>query len=784
MGEVYRAHDLRLHREVALKVLPEALAANPSALRRFKREARAVASLSHPNILTIFDFGVHEETAFSVTELLDGETLERRLAHTSLSWEHAVAIGVKIADGLAAAHEKNITHRDVKPANIFLKADGEVVLLDFGLASQSSEKNVKYRASLESTQLANGLQVAAGTPGFIAPEQLKGGEADPRSDIFALGCVLYEMVSGNRAFIGDTLLEVAARTLGTEAVSFEQLDVNAPSELERVVFHCLEKEPARRFQAVKDLRFALQSLSGSQAVDTSASTVRPRSRLTSILVATAIVIVAVTGWLGFTQLSTGGAFLRPAEQRVLSLAVLPMENLSALAEDEYLADGMTELLITNLAQIGALRTISRTSVMQYRRSDLAIREIAKRLGVDAVVKGSVMHDVDQITITAHLIHGSTERLLWADSFDGEMSDLLGVQRHVARLIAGEVQVQLTPDEELYLVHRPSYSKKAVEAYLKANYLLNQRTEASLAQSLVHYQEAIDSEVLYAASYAGLADAYNLLANYGYMPPHEARIRAKEAAREALAIDETLAPAHVALAVIAHEYEWNWTGSRSAYERAIEFSPSYANGRHWFAVSLATTADFEMALKQIRIARTLDPMSLIIRANEGWIHYFARRYDRATEVFRNTLELDPDFSVAHYYLGLALVQQQRYSEAIDSMHRAVELTQGSTYAVSGLGYAYGAAGRQRDGESVLAELHERAQQGYVSPVAFTLVTLGLGRYEEALEWLERCEAERKGWLVHLAVEPLLDPLRDHPSFEALRGRMNLAKIEHPGYATDR
>jgi TolB-like protein/Tfp pilus assembly protein PilF len=775
MGEVYRARDTRLDREVAIKVLPGHLAERPDALQRFQREAKAVAALSHPNILAIHDVGREEGVCYAVMELLEGESLRERLGRSALSWRKAVQIGTAIAEGLSAAHVRGIIHRDLKPENIFLTADGVVKILDFGLARMERPLSPDGGAPAATMTLQTQPGVVLGTVNYMSPEQVRGEPADARSDIFSFGSVLYEMLTGGRAFARDTGAETMTAILKEEPPEIAAMGREVPAGLDHLIRHCLEKTPEERFQSARDLAFDLKMILTTSGIPRPGAVAARSAWRAGHTVATACVAaVAILGSL--VALNVGGwrdrLFARPTPGRIQSLAVLPLENLSGDPEQEYFVDGMTDALISDLARIGALRVISRTSAMRLKGTDRSIPEIARLLNVDAVVEGSVLRAGDRVRITAQLIDGPTDRPLWADSYERELRDILTLQSDVARAIAREIRVTLTPPEERRLAAAQAVDPEVHQLYLKGRYHWNKRTEAGFSKAIEYFQQAIEKDPSCALAYAGLSDAYNCLAGYGVLPAKEAFSKAKATALKAIEIDDALAEAHTSLASVKECYDWDWSGAEREYKEAIRLNPGYATARHWYATFLATLGRSQEAVAEIRRAQELDPLSPIINTNVGYVFYTARQYEQAMEECRKALELDPDFAVAHQMLGEIYGQMGKRAEAIAELERAIALSGNAAEDVAWLGRTYALGGMEDKARQALSQLERRSQEGYVAPFLFVMVYAGLGEKDHAFGWLEKAYQERDSYVVDIGVAPWADPLRDDPRFDDMLRRMGL------------
>ena len=777
MGEVFRARDMRLGREVAVKILPEALSDDPHALARFENEARAVAALSHPNILAIHDFGEEKGVAFAVTELLEGESLDRRIAREELSWKKALEIGAAIADGLASAHSRGVVHRDLKPANVFVTREGIVKILDFGLARQS--------ATVSGTDGTAGLTAAPetqpgtvlGTVGYMSPEQVRGEAADARSDIFSLGCILYEMLTGRRAFREKAPAETLASILRDHPAEVSESGRPVPPAVDGVVRRCLEKSPDERFQSARDLAFALREILASATVSTGARAIaRPTSPtlrrgigMLAVLLLAAIAVVLVFDPAGLRRrLLSGG----PA--RIQSLAVLPLANLSGDARQEYFSDGMTEELITRLAQLGTLRVTSRTSVLGYKGTRKKIPEIARELGVDAVVEGSVVRDGSRVKVTAQLIDGATDRHIWAESYEREIADILSLQGDVAQAIAREVGLKLTPQAEagLATATRPVIPA-AFDAYVRGRHAWNKRDEQSVREGIRLFQESIDADPTYAPAYAGMADCYGQLGYASYVSPEESFPRAKAAAQKALELDPNLAEAHASLGFDRMYYDWDFPAAEKEYRRAIELNPSYGVAHQWYAYLLtAMERPAAEAQREIAVAKKLDPLSVPIYTDQAYMLYYYGESEEALKAVRAALEMNPKFPLGYFWLGRIYTSQERYAEAEAALKKIGPLRTW-TPAMAALGYLYAKSGRRKEAEELLGEFGDLVRRGrYASSYAIAVIYAGLGDVDEAFRRLDEAYRERSHWLVWLKRDPRWDDVRADPRFVQLVRKIGL------------
>ncbi len=765
MGEVYRAHDEQLGRDVAIKLLPASSFSEPAARARLIGEARSAASLNHPHICTIHEVGEADGQAYIAMELVQGQPLSARLAGGALPTEQVLRYGLQLAEALGHAHERGVVHRDLKSANVVITTEGRAKVLDFGLAKRLTETEMDEVTRSQASLTAAGALV--GTLAYMAPEQLRGQPADARSDVWALGVVLYEMAAGARPFQGKTGFELSSAILNQSPPPPGKV----VPELRAVIERCLEKEPARRYQRGGEVQAALEAIQTGAVAPWVAWRYRLARRRWLALVATVVVVVAV-----LTALNLGGLRERLLTLRKIeSIAVLPLENLSHDPEQEYFADGMTEELITNLAKISALKVISRTSVMQYKGTKKPSPQIAKELNVDAVIEGSVLREGGQVRITAQLIQASTDRHLWAESYERDLRGVLALQSEVARAIAQKVHATLTPDERVRLASARPVNPDSHEAYLRGRYFWNQRNEESLKKALEYFQQAVNKDPGYAQAYSGLADTYFYRGYaFGRLVPREAMPKARAAALKALEIDDHLAEAHCSLALEEFFYEWDWAGAEKEFKRSIELNPSYPTAHHGYAILLATTGRTEESLAEAHKALQADPLSLPINNIVGSMFNAAHQYDRAIEQIRKTLEMAPNFALAHSTLGGAYQGKGRLREAVEEYLKAKSLEGESPQTVTSQRHAYETSGMKGFWQKELELALSRWARDRWHWGAFDIggLYLNLGQKDQAFRWFDKAYEARSGSLVWLFVGLKADdPLRSDPRFQDLLRRMS-------------
>ena len=736
MGEVYRARDPQLAREVAIKVLPEALADDAAALARFEREAKSVAALSHPNILAIYDVGREGRISYVVTELLEGETLGAALARGPLGARQAAQIVAGVAEGLAAAHGRGIVHRDIKPENLVLTPDGRVKILDFGIARVNAA--VPTAGETSPTAGATSTGVILGTVGYLSPEQARGEPADARSDLFALGCVFYELLTGTRAFPGVTVADALVALLRDEPPALGEGSSELPPAAREVLRHCLEKKPEQRFQNARELLLLLRPLAAGDAP------VRPPT---------------------FAPSGAGGPD---------SLAVLPFENAGKDPDLEYLSEGIAESLTRALSSTPGLRVISRSAVARYRGSGADHVRAGRELSVGAVLTGRVVARGDRISVSAELVDVADQRQIWGHLYERRLDDIFSLQEQLAAEIAAQLRPRLAGAASSGPVLARQPNGEAYQLYLKGRYWWNRRPEEGFTSALEYFQKSIEADPLFALSYAGLADCYVTLGSWetGILPPNEAFLKARTLARKSVELDDRSAESHASLGYSLFHYDWNFQQAEEWIRRAIALDPGYAPAHHWYSHLLLPLGRTEESMAETQAAIAIDPNDFIMNAHLAWHHYFAGNFDLAIEAAEKLTSITSDHFWSPFFSGIAYEQKGMLNEAIQRLGRAVGRSPGSTYAAAALAHAYALAGDTGRVHQILEDLTARGQRQFVPAYDLAVVQLGLGEIDRVFSLLDRAFDERSSWLIHLNVDPRLRRLRDDPRFLGLVRRVGL------------
>jgi serine/threonine protein kinase/tetratricopeptide (TPR) repeat protein len=768
MGEVYRARDERLKRDVALKILPVGSQESPSAQKNLLREAQSASALNDPHICTIYEVGEAGVLHFIVMELVEGKPLSSVIPAEGLRPELVVRYGAQIASALAHAHDRGIIHRDIKTLNVIITPSGQAKVLDFGLARFYSD--TELGDATRSNESAANASAVVGTLPYIAPEILRGEVASARSDIWSLGVTLFEMATGNRPFRGNTGFEL---TSGILREPLPPIPPQVPAGLRAVIERCLEKEPGHRYQSASEVRAALEAVqtqSGISPTVTVQSVVNTGPSKQSLWILGVIGLAALLA-AGLFAANVGGlrdkAFHRAPAAGIHSLAVLPLENLSGDPQQQYFADGMTEELTTELSQVSSLRVVSRTSAMRYKGTQKSVPEIARELNVDAVVEGSVEREDDRVRITAQLVQGPSDTHLWAKGYERDFRDSLRLQDEVAQAIVDEIQLKLTPQEQARFARNDVIDPEAHEDYLRGLFHLNLRNGPDERQAIELFQAAIKKDPSYAAAYASLADAYRALIFNSNVAPSDVIPQSVAAAKRALEIDPQLAEAHVCLAGNLVDYNWDWAGAEREFQIALRLNPNSSLAHSSYAHFLRQVGRLEDSIREGRRGTELDPASAQASFLLAQSLFEARRFDEAISQLRATLNLETRFWPAHLYLGKTMAELSRFPEALEELKNAGNFT---AEPRATMGYVYARMGRAADARKVLADLHEQEKTSYIAPTNFAKVYIGLGDNDQAFAWLEKGYQQRDFWLTFIKGDPIFYPLRADPRFRDLVHRI--------------
>lgn len=758
MGEVYRARDTRLGRDVAIKVCRGDLARDPERLRRFEQEARLVSTLNHPSIVTVYDVGDSGGAAYIAMELLDGRTLRELLAEGALPTKKLLGIAAQLADGLAKAHDAGIVHRDLKPENVIVTTDGFAKILDFGLGKLVEPDDPGHEATGVSLVTEPGTMM--GTSAYMSPEQALGRPADFRSDQFAFGSLLYEMLTGKGAFARASVPETMTAVIREEPEPLERRAPRAPAPLRWIIERCLAKDAVERYASTRDLAHDLARLRDrlSEVTDSApggAAAPRPTDRRRTA-----------------TTASTAVAATEPGVATLPSVAVLPFVNMSTDPENEFFADGITEDVIAHLAKIRTLRVISRTSVMAFKGRQQSLREIGAALGVGMLVEGSVRRSHNRVRIVAQLVDPRADEPLWAESYDRELDDIFAIQTDVALQVAAALRAELTLEERARIGRRPTRDLAAYQLYLQGRHHLVRFTKEGVTQSLAFFEQAVARDPSFALAYAAMAHAHTQFGIEGIsgVVPVEAFARAQRAVKSALALDDSLAEAHGIVGLLLFTRDFDWKGAEAEFRRALALSPGSADVCDHLGWLCSAQRRFDESLALVRRAHELDPVAH--RSDVANELMRAGRTQEALAEAERALALDPKFSRSNAVFGWACLKLGRTVEGLAAIARAVEFSPGSTLFLAQLGQAYGMTGDEARSRAILAELEALAATEYVAAYHFAHVFTGLGEHDAAIDCLERAFEQRSGGIYGVKGSYLFASLHEHPRFRALLRRMNL------------
>ena len=760
---MYRARDRRLGREVALKVLPEEAAADESARARLDREAQTASTLNHPNICTIYEVGQGDGRLYIAMELVAGQTVSDLLAAGPLSIDRAIRYGLQIAEGLAHAHQHGIVHRDLKSANIIITADGRAKILDFGLAKRIDDGGGMTTTAASLT----GAGAIVGTAAYMPPEVLRGADADARSDLWSLGIVLHEMASGRRPFTGSSVFELTSAIMMSAP---PPLPTHVPPALAAIIEKLLAKSPGERYQQAVEVRAALEAVQATPSASRTGGFALPgRSLLKAAALLGVAGLVAAAAWA--INARAPGHRGTASRAPLRAIAVLPLANLSGDVSQELFADGITEALITDLARVKGLDVISRTSAMQYKNTAKRLPDIARELGVDAVVQGSVIRAGDRVRISAQLIDAESDRHLWADEYDRELADVLVLQRDVARAVARQVRATLTPQEEAVLAGGMRVVPEAHDLFLRGKALIYRFNEADIAQAIRLLEGALRIQPDFVAAWTALAAAHGERGIWGRPPSsRETGARAREAITRALALDPEDAEAHANLGFISMVYDWDWVAAERALARGVELAAGRGEIRNYRTSLFQATRRFPEALAEAERNQRLDPGSVLAISNTARVLYRSGRFDDSIAVFKQAIAFDPTYAPNYARLADVYLALGRHDEALRWLDEGRKVAGGTRRQLDGYATVYASAGRHQEARALRTELMEASRTNDQTFYSLAMVDVALGDHDAAFGWLNRAYEARSAnlWLVNAEIK--FDPIRKDPRFADLLKRM--------------
>ena len=723
MGVVYKAEDIKLKRNVALKFLPHDLTRDRTAKQRFIQEAQAASSLDHPNICNIHGIDETEDgQLFICMACYEGETLKKIIEKEPLEIDRIIDITLQVAHGLAKAHSQEIVHRDIKPANIFMTNDGQAKILDFGLAK------LVGKSSLTKTG------TATGTVAYMSPEQASGEEVNYQTDIWSLGVVLYEMVSGNQPFKGATWEAVVYAILHKKPKKINLTRPNITEELQTVVRRMLRKDPRQRYESVNNLIKDLEAVKNKTKLKTAPTT--------------------------------------DMEKPSASIAVMPFLDMSPGKDQEYFCDGMAEELINSLTHIKDLRVVARTSAFSFKGKNLDIRDIGRQLNVDTVLEGSVRKAGKRLRITTQLIDVFEGYHLWSEKYDLVMDDVFAIQDEIALAIVDKLRLKLLRPEKEAILKRFTENIEAYNFYLKGRFFTDKMTADGLRKAINYFEQAIEQDSQYALAYTGLADSYGLLGFYDYMHPKEALTNARMAASKALEIDTKIAEAHSSRGFVRLFYDWDWQAAEQDFKRAIELNPNYTPAHTWYAFYHAATGSLDKAIREDKKAIELDPLSITANVTLGTLLLRANQLEQARICFSKALEMDPNLVKTHTVFGQTYILEAKYDEGLAEHEKAVNLSKRHPWNLAAMGWAYARAGKTEQAFDLLSELETRKKKEYIRPYYLAKICAGLDDKDQAFRWLDEAYAEHDMSLVHILSDETMRNLRSDSRFAVLVKKMGL------------
>jgi len=759
MGKVYKVFDKEIEAKIALKLIKPEVSADKTTIERFRNELKIARDISHKNICRMYDLGKEEGSYYITMEYVQGEDLKRLIRKMGqLSPGQAISIGKQVCEGLAEAHRLGVVHRDLKPQNIMVDEDGNARIMDFGIARSIKAKGI------------TGASLMIGTPEYMSPEQVEGKEADLRSDIYSLGVVLYEMVTGRVPFEGDTPFTIGVKHKSEIPKNPREINAQIPEDLGRLILKCMAKDKDKRYQSAKDVADDLARI--EKELPTTEKLIPKRKAKTEqapsvgqrkyVLYGAAVVLAVIA-------VAAGIFLFRGRGKEITSIAVMPFSYGGGGTEMEYLAEGMTESIINKLSQLSSLKkVIARSSVFHYKGKEIVPKVAGQELGVEAVLISKMYQGGDEFSINVELVKTADNSRIWGDQYKRKASEIFHVQDEISSSIADNLRLKLTGEELKRITKHYTESAEAYQAYVRGRFFWDKRTEEGLKTAIDYFELAIEKDPKYALAYAGLADTHSVLPQYSAFPGKEAFEKAKAAAAKALEIDDALSEAHASLAGIKISWDWDWGSGEKELKRAIELNPGYATAHQWYALLLMQLGRHDDALVEIKKAQELNPLSPIINANVGYTLYHARRYDEAIEHYRKALEMHPSFGELHKYMAWAYAQKGMYEEALEEIQTAIILSGRIPPYLNVLGYVNALSGKKNDALKIIRELKTVRGDKYFIAAVYA----ALGEKDQAFEYLQKACEERSYKMIYLKVDPMLDSLRSDLRFKALLKSMKL------------
>jgi serine/threonine protein kinase/tetratricopeptide (TPR) repeat protein len=723
MGRVYKAYDTEIKEKIALKLLKSEIAANEEIIERFKNEIKTARQIVHKNVGRMYDLGKEKGTYYITMEFVPGDNLKSFIKRArQLTPKTALSIAIQLCEGLGEAHRIGIVHRDLKPQNVMIDKEGNVRIMDFGIARSLHAKGITR------------AEVIIGTPEYMSPEQVEGEVADQRSDIYSLGVILFEMLTGKVPFEGDTSLSIALKHKSEIPPDPKTLNKQISDAFSRIILKCMQKDRKSRYQNVNDLLLDLKKATEEEQMEKK---------------------ISETKWKS-------------------SIVVLPFADLSQEKDQEYFCDGLAEELINALSKISELRVVARTSAFAFKGKLEDVREIGKKLDVETVLEGSVRKAGNRLRVMVQLINVDGGYHLWSERYDRELEDVFAIQDEITLAVVENLKVRLFRGEKASLTKKYTNDLEAYNLFLKGQFFLNKRTAEGLKKAIQYFEQAIQRDPNYAVAHAGLANSYLLMPIYGPFSPKEANLKAKEAVTNALKIDNNLAEAVTSLALLKLYDEHDWEGAEQEFKRAIKYNPGYAIAHSWYASEyLIIRARADEAIEEMNRALELDPLSLVYNRDFGMIYYYARQYNQAITALNKTIEIETNFIHTHGLLGLVYLEKSMFKETLSELQKEIAISEGSDLTGElWIGIAHARIGNMNKAKEILENLLKRSGQVFVSPYFIATLNCHLKEIDQGFKWLEKAYAESDSWLNFISVDPGVDIIRSDPRFKALLKKMNI------------